>query len=584
MRAGEIRQLMMNLVTQADKNGSLKLNPGQIISVLLKEIQGNTALLSYNGLDIMAKLETEVPVGEKLRCLVLGEKNNQIVLKVLNSADEETDLRFRSIINHIGLEENEANLTMVKEMMNRQMPLNHEKLRLFSAFVKNYNVTDAEAWIPVFMDSRGIPLTESAFKACRDILGNMNDLHDDITKLNAQIKNFVNEAPAGSTLGQAAQKISNMLDYLALKPGEGRGETADKLFNVFRIFVPGSGPDGQTAGKGAAPGQAAQLPDGGSLGSQIATGQKNSPEINIKTGLAPFHDTVVKGGAGNQGDIGSTGGARSAENIGSAGHAGSVGNANPSDRTNHSGNPGGAGVTGESGKNEAVAQDTGHKAQEILERFSQLFKEASPQHNKGISHPLNEIKKLLDLSLDQSQEENLPELLDKLTGLLKKDGENTHRELAGLLQSTADKLDVIKNLNQPMDGSRDQMTVIYSKVDFGSREEPVKILLNYRNKGKGSQQDFTNCSIKVSLNTIHMGCVKCEVQLSSKNMSLQFSADNEKTAGTIEKAQGILGQRLEQMNYSVKLMPCRVEKEPDYIAALPETISAPGLFQVNLTV
>lgn len=514
MRVSDIQQIIMNLAGEIGKSGSLKLDPGQIVSVLLKEIQGEFALLSFQGKDILAKLETEVPVGEKLQCMVTGEKNGQVVLKVLDQGADTSDIRYKLLMNSIGLEENSANLALTKAMVNQQIPLAPEKVKLLSAFLRTYNIPESEAWIPVLMNDKGMPLTEQNFKAFRDIMGNIEYLKNDLNKLTQELKMVMLNARPDSELRQISEKLTNVIASINILPNDKKDTLQDKLQNVIKIFTL------QTDAPSDIKGETVQSAD---------TPLKQ--QINIQNAVAD----LIKS-------------------------------------------------TGESVQSFKLSQ----KAEVILERLAFWLKDsANLSTTDSIPQTLTQIRDFLVKHEAQQSDSDILPLLDKFMVQLKKDGEGSNKEIISLATSVSDKIETVRSFNSSLNSepTRENVMVFYSNISFsGKNEEPVRIVLNYRNGGKKRNSDFSSCRINVSLNTPKLGYVSCEAQLNYRNLTIQFIASGESAAKKIDIMQEILGKRLQQMGFNVKMLPCQIKSETqDWIIPV-EYSSLPGLFQINLMV
>jgi len=177
MRTGNISSVIFSLLREAGPAETIQLTPGQIISVLLKEVRGNLALLSYQGKELLARLEADIPAGMRLSCLVEGEKDGTIILKMLpDSRNSFSGEALKSIITGLGLSDAEPNRLLVSEMIKQELPLTSEAARLLSAFGRSVNISPQEAWIPVFMHKLGFPLTQQMYQGVREILTNLNYL------------------------------------------------------------------------------------------------------------------------------------------------------------------------------------------------------------------------------------------------------------------------------------------------------------------------------------------------------------------------------------------------------------------------
>ena len=184
---------------------------------------------------------------------------------------------------------------------------------------------------------------------------------------------------------------------------------------------------------------------------------------------------------------------------------------------------------------------------------------------------------------DQGQKALITSLAEKLSELLAEKGGPEHSELLQLTKSITDRLEFIRDFNSRVEVNRDNTLLMYSTINFEDRQEPLRLLVNYRYDKKNRKKDFTSCRVEVKLNTLSMGLVRCEIQVAERNLTLGFVTRDEQSCNTIDKLKGILARRLEDMSYAVKMLDSRVDKqEPDLFMQDDNDMS--GMFQVNLRV
>ncbi len=287
MNTADIQQIMISLLKAVDNTDTVELSPGQVISLILKEIQGDMALLTYQGKDILAKLETEVPAGQRLKCMVEGEKDGQIFLKVLTGNQEgiagET---LKNILTKLGLTDDGINLRLLSEMIKQEMPLTQETARLLSTFAHALSISDQDMWVPVFMRNQGIPLNQEMYQNVKGLFTDISYLQAEMTKLLTETQHLAATTKPGSDLGQLAAEVNRALQNLQLLGNDGQETVTQKIADIFRQLMPDSSqPQGKMSELAAPKG----LP-----GSQPGAVQ---PEIgrNISESQASRTDTMPSG-------------------------------------------------------------------------------------------------------------------------------------------------------------------------------------------------------------------------------------------------------------------------------------------------
>lgn len=234
MRSADLQRVLINLIRQVD-SGSVEFIPGQIISVVLRQVRGNSAVINYLGKNIPARLETEVPEGARLNCRVEMENGNQIVLKVLDKKIEGLSTQdVRSIAGRLGLTDSPAASAVVREMVRQEMPLVRETARLITAFAGSAEVPEEDLWIPVQMQKLGIPLRRQNYDNVKQLVRTVDYLSADIEKMSGLIEKFIKTIPQNDPLRQLGDDIKRALDPFRLNSGDKAGSVAIKLAQAFK--------------------------------------------------------------------------------------------------------------------------------------------------------------------------------------------------------------------------------------------------------------------------------------------------------------------------------------------------------------
>ncbi len=697
MRA-EIQQVIISLLKEVGKTEPVQLRPGQIITVWPKEIQGNTAVLICQGREILARLETPVPAGEQLRCLVEGEKDGQIVLRVLSGSQEGAPGQIsRDIVRNLGLVDDKLNLRLVSEMAKQEMPLAPATARVLAAFIRTSPVPEEDVWLPVFMQQKGIPLSGPMYKAIKELLTGMNYLQAEMHRLLVETQNPAGPLQPGSELHALAARINQAIMGLQLTGSDGQAVVAAKLAALFQLLNPAAGGTirAETAGLPLPPGQAdgllsgagqpgagqpgpvqsgsGQLPvtEAGTGDYQVVQpGTGEPPAVQAGTGELPAAQpgtgqsraglpgveqpeagpsgagpssaepsgTELPGtgpsGAG-QADPVQTGAVTRAgspalgvavepESVAQAGTIAQAGptvqvstavQSNPAAQADPAGQAGAAAqaesavqagtaaqadpaaqvkpsalVAGENGSvfsdSRPVPATESTLLREIITRLAELADQSpAPVDQPAREQMFTRIHAVLARAgAEAAPEEDLLTLLDRfVTGLTNFRGLESD-ELVQLTRNVMGKLELIQNFNSKAEPARENMMIFYSTVRFGEKEEPLRLIVNYRYDSKGKKRDFSTCRVEIKLNTPRLGLVKCEVQVNNRNLNLQFVADNEPASRIIDGAGDLLVKRLEELQFTVRILPCKVHSEQDAGFPPGEKQEFPALFHLNLRV
>ncbi|MFA5882034.1 MAG: hypothetical protein WC834_07540, partial [Eubacteriales bacterium] len=491
MRSAEIQQAVINLLNEIGKTDTIELTPGQVISVLLKEVQGNMALLTYQGKEILAQLEAELPVGERLKCLVEGQKNGQIILKVLTGNRDAGDT-LKSIINNLGLTVDKTNLQLVTEMIKQEMPLTPDTARILSAFTRSFNVPEGDMWVPVFMLKQGIPLTQQTYQAVKALFTDMNYLQAEMNKLISATEGRAIPVKPGSELGRLAANINQAIKDLQLTGSDGQNSLVSKLTALIKLLNPepavssqgkpvvlpstlqSGGPQtgsGMAQGANTSPANTPQVNTPQVNTPQVNTPQANIPQANVPQAAAQSTVNTVPTAPGqvNPGQIGSPG----------------VNLPQPSAVQPN------AGQYILSGTTQADAEASGVKPgppvpqvaeKEIMARLADLADKGAAPLDKPVRE---EMLTRIQAVLEQASKETLPKtdlvtLLDKFTSALAENKGQDYSDLLQLAKNVMGKLELMQNFNSKAGTNSENIMIVYSSVRFEENQEPLRLVINYR--------------------------------------------------------------------------------------------------------
>lgn len=239
MKSAEIQQILINLIHQVDGPAPAVLTPGQIISVLLKEVQGNAAVLTYLGQDIPARLELEIPQGTRLNCRVEQDNDGEVILKVIDGNRQAISPQdLKSIAAGLGLKDDMFSLGVIREMVRYQMPLTAETARRLSTFTNSNGLPEEDIWVPVHILRQGVPLTKQNYENVKAMITDKNYLRADIEKLSGLVQNLINSSQPGENIHRLAGAVKQALDSFHLHSNDSVDSMAVKITQAFRNLAP----------------------------------------------------------------------------------------------------------------------------------------------------------------------------------------------------------------------------------------------------------------------------------------------------------------------------------------------------------
>ncbi len=639
MKAFDIGQVIFKLLHETGRADSIQLIPGQVISVLVKEVRDNMAVLSYQGKELIARLESEVPPGVNIKCLVEGEKNGRIVLKLLDSSQGNAEF-LSKVLRDLGLQVNEANIRLVTEMIRQEMPLTPETVRKLAAFAGSQGIPEGDMRVPVFMHHNGIPLNREMYRFTRELLTDIRFLSDELLQMSVYNQKLAAGAGPGTQLARLAEALHQVLRNFVLNSADGPETIAAKLADLFSLQAGRSGnpaasrpgtselqyplqQNQQSAGQSGIQQSVAAQPGSAQPGTaqpgtvqpgtiqpgtvqpgtiQPGTTQPGTVQTGtVQTGAqqpGTAQTETVQSGTAQSGTV-QTGAQQPGTAQSGAPQPGTAQTSVP-----QAGAPQGTTLQGEMAQSEV--QQPGMQ-QNPTAPSGTMPNSTAPSGTPQIGLAPNEVAgsgvaqgEMPDLGTKteqvysqilavlreaggQGQKALITSLAEKLSELLAEKGGPEHSELLQLTKSITDRLEFIRDFNSRVEVNRDNTLLMYSTINFEDRQEPLRLLVNYRYDKKNRKQDFTSCRVEVKLNTLSMGLVRCEIQVAERSLTLGFVTRDEQSCNTIDKLKGILARRLEDMSYTVKMLDSRVDKQEQDLF-MQDDNDMSGMFQVNLRV
>lgn len=230
------------------------------------------------------------------------------------------------------------------------------------------------------------------------------------------------------------------------------------------------------------------------------------------------------------------------------------------------------------------AAETGNPVRNVVSGLAELMENENGLKGSTANQSVSIKQGIHGINTEETVEfGELRLMLEKIVIRLQEQSPGEHKDIIRLIQNVTEKIEFIRNFNVQTEPGRENMMVFYSTVRFEDRNEPLRLVVKYRD-GKEKSRNFSACKLEVKLNTPGLGSVKCEVQVANKSLTLQFITTNEPAGKALDMFAGVLANRLSQMAYTINYLSSRVETETDN-GFWPAADSGPqGLFQLDLTV
>lgn len=596
-----INEILAQIIRSIDRTETVQLTPGQIVSLLVKQVEGSQALLTYQGKFLLAQLEAPVNPGERIRCMVEGERDGRVLLKVLpdngrNSGDEGSRA-VTGLLQGLGLPLTEKNQQIVRELVRQELPVTKENLQAVSQLAQKTGAAAADLDVLTFAYKQETPVTVKNFELIKTAFKEPDFLSAPLINLRQQLSDLVRRLPADSELRSLGEKVIALIEKMILNHTDSPGQNQARLADVPRLLGLSTGQAGYAALADIAEGLPPDLRPqffakvlsvltGTQAGEPAAVkgaplpGSASRPNETTGSDISPRVITAAK-------DTAPAGEVFTAKESAVPKEALSAREALAAKETIHTKDavpPRDAFQIKEGITTGAVLQikDSIPSKDVLPEKDVLFFKDAVQAKDRD---PLTLIKDFLRLTGKNesgSPEENLHALLNKLQGLVK--GEAApEKALQTIINTVQERLNTLETLQRPAGPGQEGLFLVQSMFQTGDKNYPLEMLVKYRKEDKGKAIDFSRCHLYVTLATEGLGTVQASVQLSGRNLNCRFSTESEKARQAIEKWLPDLTAKLTQLDYNVMMLPSRVRADDPPPALAPVTDRG-GICQVDITV
>lgn len=623
-----VSEILAQFIRSIDRAETVNLTPGQIISLLVKQIEGSQALLTYQGRLLMAQMETPLTPGERIRCMVEGERDGRVLLKLLTEGGQQPEnagsRAIDMLLKEMGLPTAGKNQIIVQELLRQELPATKDNIQALGQLAQKTAANPDDTDVLVFVHKQDIPVTAKSFELIRAAFKEKDFLNTPVENLRQQITALVRDLPADSEIRALAEKINILLDKITIKQGEIPGQIQARLAEVPRLLglptIPlisdmSTGKNGYAAlqeianrlppelkqqfmdvlmpalkealtqdaviNKNPANNEAvasniAALRDN-VMGEEIAAAKNGTPlqeslpekdRVTVRDGV-PAKDSV-KDGAPVKDGIPLKDGVPGKDGVPvKDGIPVKEGAPMKDGVLSKDGVPAKEGVPlkdGISPKDTAGLKDAGTPKDNALLREALFSKDVTASKGAAFTE----------------EGDTLPVLLNKLQGLIK--GESTQEKaLQSIINTVQERLNTLETLQRPAAANQEGLFMLQSAFQAGEKKYPLEMLVKYRKEKNGQTIDYSRCHLYVTLATASLGTVQAAVQLSSKNLNCRFTADNETARQDIEKWLPDLTQKLALLGYNVNMLASLVRVNNPSPVLAPVT-DRPGIYQVDIIV
>lgn len=182
----------------------VELTPGQVFKgTVVKHYPDQMALVQIGGMQVQAKLETNLEAGQKA-WLQVQPSNGVVTLKVLDTSAEATgkEASLESLMRSLGIAETKESKAIVQALVNANLPVTKEIAQAFSQVAQRIGMDDSTVDAFLLAMKRNLPLTPDSVSG---------------------LKAFVSGKPLGQAIQQFLQEATlflNQEENAAKQPGQ----------------------------------------------------------------------------------------------------------------------------------------------------------------------------------------------------------------------------------------------------------------------------------------------------------------------------------------------------------------------------
>ncbi|ADG81917.1 flagellar hook-length control protein FliK [Thermincola potens] len=560
---GIIFQVLSYLGESVDREPGIVFRPGDVINVFVKQVTGNQALLRYEGQLFLARLEANVEAGARLQCLVQGERDGKIQLKLLaegKNLDWKADDLIGRLLKKAGVAESSYTKQIALSMLQQGMAVTRENVEAVLAGAKKVQASFQDLDLLVFLHKMGLPIEDKILSALKNSIDSPDSLGRQLADIRNMLMSFKDKAGPeilkNPETVRVIEKIINLLDRLTIKPGESSENTVrqialarsnlagrvDPVFdmgtrNFFRSGSIITSPDGFEQLAIGSKNGTREIP----VAAQKPMTQEQQVKANAMEQRTPEYGLPEEKGLG-QGPAALAGGTKRQVGVdGTELYKGNV----------------------LDGPNRSEAGVEYFPLKEILPRLIRLV-QARDIHNK--TEFITKLHQVLEGQREffaDTENDKLPDLLNRFLDFVKDEPHQAARELVAKISDLVDKFSVYQEVNRTVDPGRESFVFLQSLVDPDNPAGAYEVLIRFKKDGTKRKVNYENCQVTVSLNTVKLGLVRARVRLTGRELTGRFIVENEQVKKTVDAKVGLLKERLQGLGFTAKILSTEVAQEKE---------------------
>ncbi|NGQ93914.1 hypothetical protein G3578_01845 [Brevibacillus sp. SYP-B805] len=180
----------------------VELSPGQVFKgTVLKLYPDKMALVQIGGMQVHARLETSLEEGQQA-WLQVQPSDGAVTLKVISAHPQETaDASWQGLLRSLGLPDTPENRSLVKALVNQNLPVTKDVLQAFASISKELGGSDGTIDAFILAMRRHLPLTPETVGA---------------------LKTFLSDQPLTWAIRRFLTEAERFLQQSAPQPGNGQ--------------------------------------------------------------------------------------------------------------------------------------------------------------------------------------------------------------------------------------------------------------------------------------------------------------------------------------------------------------------------
>lgn len=173
MQTSQLLSSLLNRTTAASPQ-QIELTPGQVVKgTVLKLYPEQMATVQIGGMQVNAKLETNLEAGQRAWLQVQPSNGGAVTLKVLQDAaspQQPQDASLQGLLRSLGVADTVANGAIVRALLKQNLPVNKEVIQAFAQISRELGADEAAVNAFMLAMRRQLPLTKEVVSSLKAFL------------------------------------------------------------------------------------------------------------------------------------------------------------------------------------------------------------------------------------------------------------------------------------------------------------------------------------------------------------------------------------------------------------------------------